>query len=47
LPLHDWVVSSFLTLVYPVPPQAVLDVIVDDELQFFVGEPIVLGQDSI
>ena len=42
VPLHIIVV-----IIQPLPPHAVLDVVVDDEVQFLVGEAVVLRQNAV
>jgi hypothetical protein len=38
---------AFLLLTFAIAPHAVFDVVVDDEVEFFVGEAVVLGKDAI
>jgi len=33
--------------VFPIAPHAVSDVVIDDEVEFFIGEAIVVGKDAI
>jgi hypothetical protein len=46
LPFHDSAASSFFTLP-SISPHAVLDAVVDDEVQFFISEAVVLGEDAV
>ena len=34
-------------LIFISPPHAVLDVVIDDEIQFFVGEAVVSGEYAV
>jgi len=37
----------FIFLFFSLPPHAVLDVVVDDEIQFLFGKAVVPGKDAI
>src|SRR2546428_12877367 len=42
-----WHSDSLLALSVTIPSHTVLDVVVDDEVQFFVSEAVVFGEDAI